>query len=334
MSEPYTKPRRWPLLVALLVLSLILLPFAFAVPDIPAAELRAKYTTPASEFVAAAPGLEVHVRDEGPRDAVPVVLIHGSSSSLQTWEPWVARLKDRYRVITLDLPGHGLTGPSPTRDYSAAGMGAAVTAVAAAKGLDRFVIGGNSMGGWVAWTWAAANPQRVLGLILVDAAGAVTKAKPDLPIGFRIARTPVVRDVVKNVTPRSMIERSIEQTVADPNTVTPAMVDRYWELLRYPGNRDATIDRFSAERTPSDSRTLAAITVPALILWGAKDKLIPVEAAAWFDGALPDARVVIYDDVGHIPMEEAPDRSAADVAAFLAGIAAAQTGGQPASVSR
>ena len=316
-------PKRWPIITGLVVLGLVMLPMAFYTPDIPAATLRAKYTTPASTFLTVEPGLAVHVRDEGPHNAPVLVLIHGSNASLQTWEPWVKRLSGRYRIISLDLPGHGLTGASPTRDYSPAGFVRVVHEVAAAKGLTRFAIAGNSMGGGVAWRYAAAHPEQVSGLILVDAAGAPSKTKSDPPLAFKIARLPYVRDVAIKFLPRSLIEKSLHQTLSVQSAITPEMIDRYWELQLYPGNRDATIDRFAAGYKPATAADLKGITMPVLILWGADDKLIPVDAAAWFSQNLPDARVTIYQKVGHAPMEEAPDRSAADVAAFLDGLSSA-----------
>ena len=319
-AEVYPKRKRWPLVTALVVLSLIALPMAFYTPDIPAATLRAKYTTPASSFLTVEPGLSVHVRDEGPRDAPVLVLVHGSNASLQTWEPWVKRLSDRFRIISLDLPGHGLTGASPTRDYSPEGFVRVVHEVAAAKGLTRFAIAGNSMGGGVAWRYAAAHPEQVSGLILVDASGAPSKTKSDPPLAFKIARLPYVRDVAIKFLPRSLIEKSLHQTLSVQSAITPQMIDRYWELQLYPGNRDATVDRFAAGYTTAVPADLKAITMPVLILWGADDKLIPVDAAAWFSQVLPNARVTVYANVGHAPMEEAPDRSAADVATFLAGL--------------
>lgn len=315
-----SKRRRWPWIVAIVVVAIGLLPVVFRVPDISAAKLRAKYTNAASEFIAVAPGLSVHVRDEGRKDAPVLMLIHGSNASLQTWEPWVARLGDRYRLISLDLPGHGLTGPSPTDDYSAAGFGSVISAVAKAKRLDRFALAGNSMGGWVAWNFANAHPDVVSGLILVDAAGAPSKTKSEPPLAFKIARLPVIRDIAIGITPRGLIEKSVHQTLAVQSVITPAMVDRYWELLRYPGNRAATLVRFSTPRTEPDPANLSRITAPTLILWGREDHLIPVDASEWFAKAIPHAKVIVYDGVGHAPMEEVPDRSAGDVAAFLASL--------------
>jgi pimeloyl-ACP methyl ester carboxylesterase len=305
--------------LALVVGALVVAWLALRTPDIPAETLRAEYANAESEFVEVEPGLTLHVRDEGPANAPVLVLVHGSSASLQTWEGWAERLKDRFRVISYDQAGHGLTGPHPRDCYTADCFVAALEGLRRAKRVERFVVAGNSMGGWVAWNYALTHPDRLAGMVLIDSAGAPVKPRK-LPIGFRIAFTPVVRDVVRNVTPRSVIERSIEQTVADPSIVTPAMVDTYWELLRHPGNRRATSLRMGVLRQPTTKATLARIETPTLIMWGAKDTLIPVEAARFFADALPNDESVIYDDLGHIPQDEDPARSAADVAKFVEGL--------------
>jgi pimeloyl-ACP methyl ester carboxylesterase len=305
------------ILIGIAIIALIV----FRTPDIPAETLRAKYANAESEFIEVEPGLTLHVRDAGPADAPVVVLVHGSSASLQTWEGWAERLKDRYRVISYDQAGHGLTGPHPRDCYTAACFVQVLEWLRAAKRIDRFVVAGNSMGGWVAWNYALAHPDRLAGMILVDASGAPVQPKK-LPIGFRIAFTPVVRDIVRNVTPRAVIQRSLEQTVADPSLVTPARVDTYWELLRYPGNRRATALRMDVLRAPTDRASLARIATPTLIMWGAKDTLIPVAAADFFADGLPNDKSTIYDDLGHIPQEEDPVRSARDAAAFIEGLRA------------
>lgn len=311
-----TSGRRWLGWTAAIIGLLAALIWYAQVPDRSVAELRAKYANAESEFVEVEPGLTVHLRDEGPKDAPAIVLLHGSNASLHTWEPWVARLKTRYRVISYDQPGHGLTGAHPKRDYGAAAFVRVLDEVAANRGLSKFALAGNSMGGWVAWNYALAHPEKLSGLILVDAAGAPVQPA-NTPIGFRIARTPVVRDLVGNITPRVIIEKSLTSTLNDPKQVTPQMVDRYWELLLYPGNRQATLDRGKTPRVQVSKAALGALKMPVLILWGREDHLIPLAAEQWFTSALPGARSIIYDGVGHIPMEETPDRSAADVAAFL-----------------
>lgn len=311
------RARRWPWVVLALVALLVGGWLVARVPDIPVAELRAKYASPASQFVEVMPGLTVHLRDEGPRGAPVLVLLHGSNASLHTWEPWVARLKDSYRIVSVDLPAHGLTGPDPKRDYSTAKSARIVAAVADRLGLDRFVLGGNSMGGGIAARFAVTYPGRLDGLILVDAGGQPTSGDRDIPMALRIAQVPVLRDIVAGITPRWLVANGLQGAVSVKSVLTDAAIDRYWELLRYPGNRQATLDRFGQGYGSVSPAELAGVKVPTLILWGREDRFIPVASAGWYARQLPHARSVIYDRVGHLPMEETPDASARDVRTFL-----------------
>lgn len=294
----------------------------FWTPDTNPAAMRTKYGTPPSQFVDLGSGLTVHLRDEGPRDAPVILLLHGANASLRTWDQWTRVLSTRYRVIRFDQIGHGLTGPNPTSRYDADAFTGTVDAIMTKLGVDKFVIGGNSMGGWVSWEYARRHPDRLNGVLLVDAFGAKPKVEPKLPIGFRIAQTPVLRDAILYFTPRSLIEKSLHQSVSNQSVITPAEVDEYWELLRYPGNRQATIDRAATMRAsvrmsakPSDVR---GIKVSTLILWGDEDKLIPVDAATWFNTNISGSKLIIYPKIGHLPMEETPEASARDVMNWLA----------------
>ena len=314
------------LLAALLAVALLV----FRTPDTDPDEMRAKYGGEPSQFVEIGDGVTVHLRDEGPknarRDAPAIILLHGSNADLHTWQPWVDTLADRYRVIRFDQVGHGLTGPDPADDYSQANFVADIDEVADALGLDRFVLGGNSMGGGHAVAYALAHPDRLDGLILVDAAGApeaVRAAEDDDQegsggnIGFAIARTPVLNRIVNIVTPRSLVERSLRGSVSNQQIVSDTMVDRYWELLRYPGNRNATRLRFSGERHSFTAQQVRGIAIPALVIWGEEDRLIPVEAGLWYDSHLPASRLVVYSGIGHLPHEEVAQRSAAYVRQWL-----------------
>lgn len=303
----------------------ILLIGGFAIgytPDTDPAEMKAKYANANSQFITLQPGLTVHVRDEGRRDGLVLLLIHGSNASLHTWEPWVQRLGGTYRIVSLDLPGHGLTGTHPSGDYDYPIFVDVVDKVMVKLGINRAIIGGNSMGGGVTWMYALAHPEKVQAMILVDAGGAPRWEARKVPIGFKIARTPVLRDVMKVITPRSVIESSLQTTVSVKSVLTDAAVDRYWELLRYPGNREATLKRFSYTHNnhPATREKLAALKIPTLILWGEEDNLIPLRSANWFAEAIPGSKLIVYPKVGHIPMEEVPDQSAADVVAFLKGV--------------
>jgi pimeloyl-ACP methyl ester carboxylesterase len=310
--------KRWLKRIFLALVVLVLGGIALAwTPDGDAAELRAEYGGPASRFVDLGGGLRVHVRDQGKRDGPAVMLIHGSNASLHTWEPWVERLGDRYRIVTLDMPGHGLTGAHPRADYSEAMWVDTIHRVAAALALPRFVIGGNSMGGELAWKYALAHPDRVRGLILIDASGAPGAFPKKLPAGYKLLQSGALKPVVKHLTPRWIIAQSLEDSLAVDSVITPAMVDRYWKLLIYPGNRDATLDRSGFPREDASAEAMARLRMPVLIQWGADDPLFPVRYGEWYARAIPGARFIAYPGVGHIPMEEAPDRTAADASAWL-----------------
>lgn len=301
----------------------VLLAIAFVVlrtPDTDAEAMRAKYGGPDAQFAEGPGGMSVHYRDQGCRDCPAVVLVHGSNASLHTFEPLVAELAGRYRLVSYDQPGHGLTGPHPRDDYTARGMFEALEAVARATGVERFALAGNSMGGWVAWRYALERPQDVSGLILIDASGAPEPPdaeEPKLYLGARIMRNPVGRLLAQHITPRAMFERSLQDATADEAFVTPEMVDRYWELMRYPGNRRAAGLRAIRDREPAYGERLDEIRVPTLILWGGRDTVTPPYDAETFDARIPGSRAVVFDDVGHLPMEEAPERSAAAIDAFL-----------------
>ena len=157
-------------------------------PDSDAAAMRAKYGSAASHYVDLGGGLTVHLRDEGPRDAPVIVLVHGSNSFLQTWDAWAQLLTPTYRIIRMDLPGHGLTGASPARAYSTTAFVEIVDRIVQKRGIDRFVLGGNSMGGGVAWAYAHKHPDKLRGLVLIDASGQPEPQNASPPLGFRLAR--------------------------------------------------------------------------------------------------------------------------------------------------
>ncbi len=289
-------------------------------PDADRDDMIAKYGGPSPMFAEGAGRMRVHWRDQGCRDCPAIILIHGSNASLQTWEPLVERLSAEYRVITYDQPGHGLTGPHPRDDYSAAGMFEALNAVANAARVDHFYLGGNSMGGWVAWRYALAYPERVDGLILIAAAGAPPRegeTAPPLNLGFRLMRNPALRPLIEQITPRSLVKKSLLDTTANDTIVTEEMVDRYWELLRFPGNRRATAIRAVTDREDAFADRLGEITEPTLIILGKEDQLVYPSAAETFAEKIPNSEVVIFDGVGHVPMEEAPDAAANAIRRFL-----------------
>ena len=291
-------------------------------PDTDTAAMKAKYGAGASQFAELQPGLTVHYRDQGKRDGRVLVLIHGSNASLHTWEPWVERLGSDYRIISMDLPGHGLTGSHPGAVYDYPVFVDVVDRLMSKLGVGKAVIGGNSMGGGTAWMYALAHPEKTEGLLLIDAAGAPAWQSKKTPIGFRLMRMPVVKELARFIAPRSMFESSLKTSMSVQSKIDDTLIDRYWDLNRYPGNREATMKRFALQHNnyPATKEKLAAIKAPVMIMWGEEDNLIPVGSARWFADALPGAKLVVYPKVGHIPMEEVPERSAADVKGWLDGL--------------
>ena len=287
------------------------------VPDTDPAAMRAKYGTPPSQFVTLPDGPTIHYRDEGPRNAPVIVLLHGSNADLHTWQPWVDRLKARYRLVRFDQRGHGLTGAAPDGDYAQDAFVRDLDAFATRLHLQRFVLAGNSMGGGIAARYAMMHPEHLAGLVLVDAAGAPVKREGGGNLAFTIARIPVLNRLSSQLLPRALVEKSLHQSVRNQAVVTPTAIDRYWELGRYPGNRAATIARFSQGMSTFTPQQVAVIQTPTLIMWGEGDPLIPYAAARWYMAHLPHATLAHYPGIGHLPMEEAPDRSVADLAKFV-----------------
>jgi pimeloyl-ACP methyl ester carboxylesterase len=282
--------------------------------DIPHAELLPRYGGGASRFVVVE-DVSVHYRDEG--SGPPLVLIHGTSSSLHTWDGWVARLSSHHRVLRLDLPGFGLTGQAPDRDYSAVRYARVVAALMSKLGIDRADVAGNSLGGRVALTLALEHPERVRSLVLVDAAG-LSGQKP--PAIFAIARTPVLGRALRWLTPRAIVRRNVEDVYGDRSRVTETLVDRYYELTRHEGNRAALLDRLTGPADPPLDDRLAELRVPVLLEWGGRDPWIPPSFAQRFAGGIHGARLVTYPEAGHVPIEELPEATATDAEAFLAAL--------------
>jgi len=317
-----TPRRRWPLvlLFAAGVLAGVAL-WAYA-PTLPAEMLIARYANERSKFIDVG-GVRAHIRDYGRDSAIdqnepeqmPVVLIHGSNGSLHMWEGWARELGKQVRLISVDLPGHGLTGGWPRDEYTIEAYTDFIEVLADTLRLDRFVLIGHSMGGAVAWSFTATRPDRVSHLVLVDAAGYPRQGEAPLPT--RLARMPVVGDIGIYFKPERVVKRSLTEAYADPAMVTPERIKRYAELQRFPGNREATLQRARTQE-PLDPTPLKRLDVPTLIIWGAKDQWVPVTDAFRFQNDIRGAKLEIFENLGHNPMEEDPKATAAAVAAFLA----------------
>ncbi len=304
------------LLLLLLLVAVVYMALNW-VPDRSVDELKGRWAQPPSQFVEIA-GMQVHLRDEGPEDdPMPIVLLHGTSASLHTWDGWADVLQRDHRVIRFDLPGFGLTGPEPNNDYSIENYVRITMAVLDHLQVDRFVLAGNSLGGNVAFNTAYLYPDRVDKLVLVDASGYPFEAK-SIPIGFRIARMPLLSLLSENVLPRSLVESSVKNVYGNPDLVTPELVDRYFDLTTRAGNRQALSVRLSQLRPGQFIDRLSELKLPTLILWGDQDQLIPVEMADRFQQAIKGSELVRFEQLGHVPQEEDPTSTVAAFKAFLA----------------
>lgn len=301
-----------------LVLALVSSTFLIT-PDLLRHDVIAKYRSETSFLYELPSGAQAHIRDEGNQQGPPLLLIHGSNASLHTWEPWVRELGADYRLISFDLPGHGLTGATPEDEYTVEAMSRFTGEIADLFGLDKVFLAGNSMGGAVALQFALDNPQRVAALIPVSSAG-MTQDPDEASVGaFNLVGSSFGRMMMRYVTPRFVLASTLRGVVADPDTfVTEEMVERCWETLRMTGSRDATIKRFAGYPSRASLEPqLSKIKVPTLLLWGQQDPLIKVKYGIRMNAAISRSHLIIYPQAGHLAHEEIPVKTAADAHRFL-----------------
>ena len=281
-------------------------------PDLSRASLQARYLRGPADLIDV-DGVRLHVRDDGGRDAPAVIMIHGFGSSLETWEPWARSLATAFRVVRFDLPGSGLSAPDPTGDYGDARSVALISALMDRLAIRRATLVGNSIGGRIAWRFAGTHPERLAKLVLISPDGFASQ-------GFAYGEAPVVPATVglmRYVLPEPLLKASLKPAYGDPSRLTPATVRRYYELVRAPGGRQALLARMKQTVLTDPTPFLRRIQAPVLIMWGERDGMIPVANARAYLRALPDARLVTFPELGHVPQEEAPARSLPALRAFL-----------------
>ncbi len=308
------------ILAALIVAALGGGGFWLYTPDKPRAELEAKYFAAPDEYVDVA-GIRLHVRDTGPKSAPAVILLHGFGSSLYTWEAWATPLSADHRVIRFDLPGSGLTGPDFTSDYSDGRALAVLAALMDRLGVAHATLVGNSIGGKIAWKFAAAHPERVDHLVLISPDGF---ASPGFEYGKK-ASVPTMLKLLPYVLPKSMLRMSLAPAYGDPSVLTDAVVDRYRDMMLAPGVRAAMVARMEQVVMVDPLPLLRSIKAPTLLLWGQKDGMIPFANSADYLRTIPGSTLAAMPGLGHVPQEEAPEVSLAKLTAFLAGPAKVAT---------
>lgn len=281
-------------------------------PDIPSSELKLRHGSSYQQTLDV-DGLNIHYTDTGPRDGPVLLLLHGFGSSLQTWDVWSSQLEQKFRVIRLDLPGFGLTGPSPVHDYTEKNDLATLIHFVNKLGLSSFSVIGHSMGGKMAWGLAAAEPDRVKALVLMAPDGF-----PDAKdIGSKPYEMPSVMGLMKFCLPKLLVRKSIEPAFFNPNALTDHLVNRYYDMLRAPGVRAAILDRGNQTVYTDPVPRLKRITAPTLLIWGEQDRLIPSSNAKSYAGVLSVSKTVLLPNLGHLIQEEQPEVGLRQVTEFL-----------------
>lgn len=297
------------LLSLFLVFLIILLLFFKA--DIPSSKIEKEYADSESRFLEI-DNLRVHYKDQG--EGLPILLLHGTAAFLHTWDGWTETLKKHYRVLRMDLPAYGLTGPHPGRDYRIESYVHLIDRFTEALEIDTFILAGNSFGGNLSWVYAFQNQDRVQKLILIDPSGMPgNKEKPWI---FRLAKMPVLNLILRYVTPKWFIVNNLRQVVHDDSKISDEMIKRYYDLSLRQGNRRAFIDRLNTDY-PDRSSELKNISCPTLIIWGKEDIWIPSELGIEFHQRIENSELVILEGLGHIPMEEDPKATLTIVEPFL-----------------
>lgn len=299
-------------LVPILAVGLVGLAACAVTPDIPREKLEARYLAAPADMVEVS-GATLHIRETGPPEAQAVILLHGFASSLHTWEGWAQSMAPEFRAIRIDLPGSGLSPPDPTGSYSDERSVALLKALMDERRIERADFIGNSIGGRIAWRFAAAHPDRVRRLVLVSPDGFASA-------GFEYGtapEVPFVMHAMRYVLPRWALRPNIEIAYADPAALSQETLARYHELLLAPGNRAAMINRMEQTVLRDPVPMLRGIEAPVLLLWGEKDGMIPLANAQDYLRELPDAKLVTLPDLGHVPQEEDPTASVIPVLEFL-----------------
>lgn len=275
--------------------------------DISVEDLKNEFTNEHSQFIEI-DEVNVHYRDEG--EGFPIVLIHGTAASLHTWDAWTDELKKTNRVIRMDLPAFGITGPNKNADYSIEAYTTFLHSFLEKLKLEKFHLAGNSLGGHIAWNYTADYPSKVEKLILVDASGLPTnKSQPAI---FKMAKTPILNSLFLYFTPRFLIKKNIEEVYEDDSKITDELINRYHKMALRVGNRKAFIDRAKTDfklDTQVNLEKLKSIQTPTLLIWGAKDLWIPIANGIRMNEILVNSKLEVLENSGHVPMEENPRES-------------------------
>ena len=288
----------------------------WGVGEMPMDDLNTLYANEHSQWMEVN-GMRIHYRDEGDPNGQPIVLIHGILSSLHTWDEWNKGLTDKYHIISLDVPGFGLTGgPENPNDFSEDLLHASFQQFINQLQLNNFILVGNSLGGYISAQYAANNPDNVKKLILIDPAG----APQELPFILSLASMSGINSLAANVFPPFIVAMGVKDVYGDPERITKANMDRYIHLSLRPGAKQAyanTIAMLDEKNSQQEPLNFSTITAPTLLMWGERDNWVPVTLSEQWLANISGATLITYSDAGHVPMEEIPQQTLQDVLAFI-----------------
>ena len=279
--------------------------------------LRRKYGPPPSEYIALPNGVNIHVRDEGNADSPPIVLVHGHTEDLHTWNELAKKLIEDFRVIRFDLRRHGLTGPARDNEYKLESYVTDLSMLIEHLRIDNFVLVGHSMGGRISVEYTMKYSENVKGLILLSSSGAPRKEKTPQPIALKLMKNPLGRALIKRIWSRKMAKSSLEDMVFDGSSITDEEIDRMWDFSKYPGSMDAMFREFAETWEEFHSTEIEGISTNTLLIWGEEDTICPVDMGEWYDSKLPNSAIVRFAKIGHNPQFECPSKCLDEILSWL-----------------
>ena len=294
--------------------------------DIPKNEIISKHAKGASEFLELADGSKIHFREEGNKDGKVLLLVHGFNGSLFNYEPLVPYLSNDYRIISLDLPAHGLTGAVESDLYSHKAYQNVIEQIIKILEVDKFYFVGHSMGGMIAWRYALDNLDQLNGLIIIGSAFFGNEQEFENfqtinapPVAFELIESKFFIRLLEYITPRILVKEGISQSVYDQSIVTDELVDQFHDIILMEGTRVAVgmLAEVHEDDFIANPLDLKKITIPSLIIHGEEDNLVDIRFIDHFIEQIPNAKLISYPKTGHMIPMEVPLQLSEDIRQFI-----------------
>ena len=298
--------------IVLLFYSMIKLDIRYP-SDISKESIEAKYLLESSDFIEI-DGVNIHFAIDG--RGPDLLLLHANYANLIDWNPWVDQLKKHFRVIRIDIPGHGLTEADPSNDYSMQRTVFLLENFLNELKIDTLSIAGASLGGTTSLHYASQNPEKIDNLILVSP-GALN---PRVRGRTEPVTLPKPFEIIAYITPKIITETLLKGGFGDPNNVTDQLIKRWHDLLLREGQRDAQIARVNQYVSGDIDRVLSEVRAPALIMWGKKNNVVPVDLAYEMKDMMKNSlriEMIIYESGGHQLVQELGIQTGKDALEYL-----------------